>query len=86
MFFAYPAYLALHDPFLSPFDWRDLYRGKYDQGHDTTRADRIARMAEMGIIPENATLLLGLPAMPACADLSEDERRAAARQSVSSPS
>jgi arylsulfatase A-like enzyme len=79
-FFAYLAYQAPHDPFQPPFNWRDFYRGRYDQGYDVTRADRIARMQEIGILPENSSVFPRLPAIPAWADLSEDERRASARQ------
>mgnify|MGYP002654679180 CR=1 FL=1 len=79
-FFAFLAYQAPHDPFQPPFNWRDFYKGRYDQGYDATRADRIARMEEIGIIPENSTVFPRLPAIPAWADLSEDERRTSARQ------
>jgi arylsulfatase len=78
-FFAYLAYQAPHDPFQPPFNWRDFYKGRYDQGYDVTRADRIARMEEMGIIPENSTVFPRLPAVPAWEDLSDEERRASAR-------
>jgi arylsulfatase len=79
-FFAFLAYQAPHDPFQPPFEWRDHYRGRYDQGYDVTRADRIARMKEMGIIPQDSTVFPRLPAIPAWAELSEQERRTSARQ------
>jgi arylsulfatase A-like enzyme len=79
-FFAYLAYQAPHDPFQPPFNWRDHYRGRYDQGYDQTRADRIARMQEIGIVPENSTVFPRLPAISAWADLSRDDQRASARQ------
>jgi arylsulfatase A-like enzyme len=44
-----------------------------------TRADRIARMKDMGILPENATVFPRLPDIPAWDDLPEDQRRASAR-------
>jgi arylsulfatase A-like enzyme len=78
-FFAYLAYQAPHDPFQPPFNWRDFYKGRYDQGYDATRSDRIARMEEIGIIPENSTVFPRLPAIPAWADLSAEEQRASAR-------
>lgn len=79
-FFAYLAYQAPHDPFQPPFNWRDFYKGRYDQGYDATRANRIAKMEEMGIIPENSTVFPRLSAIPAWADLTEEQRRASARQ------
>jgi arylsulfatase len=78
-FFAYLAYQAPHDPFQPPFNWRDRYIGKYDEGYDKVRADRIARMQEMGIIPKDSTVFPRLPSIPAWDDLSEEERRASAR-------
>lgn len=79
-FFAYLAYQAPHDPFQPPFDWRDYYSGRYDQGYDATRADRIARMQEIGILAEGSTVFPRLPSIPAWADLTEEERHASARQ------
>lgn len=79
-FFAYLAYQAPHDPFQPPFNWRDAYSGRYDRGYDAIRADRIARMQDIGILPENSTVFPRLPAIPAWTDLSADERRASARQ------
>lgn len=79
-FFAYLAYQAPHDPFQPPFDWRDYYSGRYDQGYDATRADRIARMQEIGILAEGSTVFPRLPSIPAWADLTEEERQASARQ------
>jgi arylsulfatase len=78
-FFVYLAYQAPHDPFQLPFDWRDRYRGQYDEGYDKTRADRIARMQEIGIVPQDSTVFPRLPSIPAWEDLSEDEQRASAR-------
>jgi arylsulfatase len=78
-FFVYLAYQAPHDPFQPPFNWRDHYSGRYDQGYDATRADRIARMQEIGIVPKESTVFPRLPAIPAWEDLSDEERRASAR-------
>jgi arylsulfatase len=71
-FFAYLAYQAPHDPFQPPFYWRDHYIGKYDEGYDKVRADRIARMQEMGIIPKEAAVFPRLPAIPAWEELTEE--------------
>jgi arylsulfatase len=79
-FFAYLAYQAPHDPFQPPFEWRDYYSGRYDQGYDATRTDRIARMQEIGILAEGSTVFPRLPSIPSWDDLTEEERRASARQ------
>ena len=49
-FFAYLALQAPHDPFQPPADWRDRYRGRYDEGYDAIRAERIERMKKLGIL------------------------------------
>ncbi len=79
-FFAYLAYQAPHDPFQPPFEWRDHYRGVYDQGYDVTRAARIARMQDIGLLAPDATAFPRLPSIPAWSDLTEEERRNSARQ------
>ena len=79
-FFAYLAYQAPHDPFQLPDDWLDKYKGRYDQGYDVTRAARIERMKQLGIIGRNATVFPRLPNLPAWDSLSPEERKQAARK------
>ena len=52
--FAYLALQAPHDPFQLPADWLDRYKGRYDQGYEATRAQRIARMKALGILGADA--------------------------------
>ena len=79
-FFAYLALQAPHDPFQPPADWRDRYRGRYDQGYDVTRAERIERMKKLGILDPEATTFPRLPNVPAWDDLSDEEKRESARR------
>ena len=79
-FFAYLALQAPHDPFQLPADWRDRYRGRYDQGYDVLRAQRIDRMKTLGILGPEATVFPRLPNIPAWADLTEAERQDSARR------
>jgi len=79
-FFVYLALQAPHDPFQLPADWRDRYQGRYDQGYDVTRADRIERMKRLGILDAKATVFPRLPNVPAWSDLSDDEKRTSARR------
>ena len=64
-FFAYLALQAPHDPFQLPAEWRDRYRGRYDQGYDVIRHDRIERMKTLGILDPSATVFPRLPSVPA---------------------
>ncbi|MCZ0963855.1 arylsulfatase [Paracoccus benzoatiresistens] len=79
-FFAYLALQAPHDPFQLPPDWRDRYRGRYDQGYDAVRAARIERMKQLGILDPEATVFPRLPNVPAWDDLSEEQKRESARR------
>ncbi len=79
-FFAYVAYQAPHDPFQLPDDWLDKYKGRYDQGYDATRATRIERMKQLGILDRNADVFPRLPNVPAWSTLSPDEKRESSRR------
>jgi arylsulfatase len=79
-FFAYLAFQAPHDPFQLPDDWLDRYRGRYDQGYDATRAQRIARMKRLGILAENATTFPRLGTVPAWDSLSSGEKAESSRK------
>jgi arylsulfatase A-like enzyme len=79
-FFAYLALQAPHDPFQLPDDWRDRYRGVYDQGYDQMRAARIERMKTLGILGPDATVFPRLPSVPAWDDLTDQEKRESARR------
>lgn len=79
-FFAYLALQAPHDPFQLPDEWRDKYKGRYDQGYDATRAARIDRMKKLGIVAPTAVAFPRLPNVPAWTDLSDEDRRQSARR------
>jgi arylsulfatase len=79
-FFAYLALQAPHDPFQLPDDWRDKYKGRYDDGYEATRAARIERMKKLGIIAPIASVFPRLPNVPAWSDLSDEDRRQSARK------
>ncbi len=49
-FFAYMAYTAPHGPLHVPDDWLRRYKNRYDEGWDTIRKERLARMQELGIV------------------------------------
>jgi arylsulfatase len=79
-FFAYLALQAPHDPFQLPADWRDRYRGRYDQGYDAIRAQRIERMKTLGILAPDATVFPRLASVPAWTELTDVEREQSARR------
>jgi arylsulfatase A-like enzyme len=52
-FFSYLAYTAPHWPLQVPDDWIDVYAGRYDAGYEVLRAERIASMKRMGLVPND---------------------------------
>ena len=55
-FFAYLAFTAPHDPLHVPDEWLDLYKGQYSEGYNALRSKRLARMKELGIVPDETIL------------------------------
>lgn len=49
-FFAYLAYTAPHWPLQAPDDYRDKYKGKYDEGYGALSKKRLKSMEEIGLI------------------------------------
>jgi len=55
-FYMYYAPGATHAPHHVPAEWRDKYKGKFDQGWDKVREETLARQIKMGIVPANTKL------------------------------
>ncbi len=53
-FFAYLALTAPHDPLHVPEPWLSKYKGVYDDGYETLRANRIKSVAELGLLNKEA--------------------------------
>ncbi len=78
-FFAYLSYTAPHDPLHAPKTYIDKYKGKYDQGWDVLREERLQRLKDLGIISEGAQPFPRLPSVKAWNEMSIQEREEAAR-------
>ncbi|MBK8991873.1 MAG: arylsulfatase [Gammaproteobacteria bacterium] len=79
-FFAYLSFQAVHSPFAVPDDWLDRYKGQYDKGYDVLRAERLARMKDMGLVGKDATGFPRLPTLPAWDTLTPEQRQVSARK------
>jgi arylsulfatase A-like enzyme len=64
-FFLYFSTGASHAPHQVPKEWSDKYKGKFDKGWDKLREETFARQKQLGVIPANAKLTSGDPALPA---------------------
>lgn len=55
-FFMYVAYTAPHWPLHAPADVIEKYKGRFDQGWDTLREERMHRMKKMGLLDQDWSL------------------------------
>ena len=51
-FFSYVALTAPHWPHQVPEEYKDIYSGRYDEGYDVLRAERVKRAEELGVVPK----------------------------------
>lgn len=79
-FFAYLAYTALHWPVQVPDDWLDRYQGRYDDGWDVLREERLERMRTLGLIDEAVQAYPRLESVPAWEELSALGQKVEARK------
>jgi len=78
-FFSYLAFQAVHIPIQAPREFTDRYRGKYDQGWQQLRADRLQRAKERGIVPAD-TEMVQMASTLDWHSLSAEEKRYEARK------
>ncbi|MFA9215927.1 MAG: sulfatase-like hydrolase/transferase [Sphingomonadaceae bacterium] len=78
-FFLYYAPGATHAPHQVAASWIEPYRGKFDAGWDSYRAQVFTRQKALGLIPQRTLLPARDPGVKSWASLSADERRLYAR-------
>jgi len=81
-FFIYYSSPGTHAPSQVPKDWRDKYKGKFDEGWDKYREEILLRQKQLGIVPPNTQLTpKPLPKdMPDWDTLSAGEKKVFTRQ------
>ncbi|WP_255531015.1 sulfatase-like hydrolase/transferase [Pontibacter sp. FD36] len=79
-FFAYLAFTAPHDPLQVPDKWLDKYKGTYDDGYDAIRDQRLQRMKELGLVPDELSQNEGSGLFKSWDELTGEERREEARK------
>ncbi|MDR7283140.1 arylsulfatase [Pseudomonas corrugata] len=82
-FFAYAAYTSPHWPLQAPKEYRDKYKGRFDQGYDSVRLARIERMKSLGLMANDAQPANPLPVnpkLPGWQQLSPEQQRIEARK------
>jgi arylsulfatase A-like enzyme len=78
-FFLYLAFGACHWPHHVPREYIDRYRGRYDVGWDTVRAERLQRQLEFGVVPQDTRLAPLNPGVTAWSELPADVRKLSTR-------
>ena len=79
-FFMYYAPGATHAPHHVPAEWRDKYKGKFDQGWDKVREETLERQKKLGVVPANAKLAPKPKDIKDWTALSADEKKLFTRQ------
>ncbi|NOR66624.1 MAG: sulfatase-like hydrolase/transferase [Woeseiaceae bacterium] len=79
-FFAYLSFTAPHDPLHVPDEWLDKYKGRYDEGYEALRNERLNSLKEAGFIPQDAVPFPRLPMLPAWETIPEELRKNEARR------
>ena len=74
-FFAYLSFTAPHDPLHVPDEWLDRNKGQYDDGYNVLRTKRLARMKELGIVPDEADLGPWLELIPQWDMLTAEQKK-----------
>jgi arylsulfatase len=78
--FMYFATGATHAPHHVPAEWREEYKGTFDDGWDALRERTFARQKELGVIPPDAELTKRHDVIPAWDDMDEALRPVLLRQ------
>ncbi len=78
-FFLYYSPGAVHAPHQVPDEWRDMYKGKFDEGWDAYREKVFAQQKKMGLLPNYAQLPERNPNVKAWNSLPADEKKLYAR-------
>lgn len=79
-FFALLSYTAPHWPLHAPDEWLDKYEGRYAEGYEAIRQERLARMKEMGLLPKHVETNLPMEdALPSWDQLTDEQKLIEAR-------
>jgi len=79
-FFAYMAFTAPHGPLQVPDEWLRRYKNRYDEGWDTIRDERLARMQELGIVDKGVNTADRLFFLPRASQLAIGARKIQGRK------
>ena len=79
-FFSFLSFTAPHYPLQARPESVEKYKGKYDAGYPAIRTERLRKMRELGLLPENATAAPFHSEFPAWSELDDSFRQLEARR------
>jgi arylsulfatase A-like enzyme len=79
-FFMYYTPGAVHAPIQVPKEWRDKYKGQFDDGWHAYRAQLLERQKKLGLVPEDAKMVDWPEVMPKWDSFSKEGKAYLARQ------
>jgi arylsulfatase A-like enzyme len=79
-FFMYYTPGAVHAPIQVPKEWRDKYKGQFDEGWHVYRAQQLERQKKLGLVPEDAKMVDWPEVLPKWDSFSEEGKRYLSRQ------
>lgn len=79
-FFAYLAYTSPHWPLQAPEESIARYHGEFDEGYDVYKAERLAKLKELGLVDADVEAFPRLPGEPSWESLTDEQKRIEARK------
>nr|AMR08613.1 arylsulfatase [uncultured bacterium] len=79
-FFTFLAFTAPHWPLQAPDSYIKKYEGRYDEGYEAIRQQRMGKMKEMGLVGHELAANVPLDELPSWDELSDDQRKTEARK------
>lgn len=79
-FFSFLAFTAPHWPLQAPESYINKYEGRYDEGYEAIRQQRVDKMKEMGLIGHELAANVPFDELPSWDELTDEQRKIEARK------
>ncbi|WP_281288128.1 arylsulfatase [Marinobacter maritimus] len=79
-FFTFLSFTAPHWPLHAPDSYIEKYAGRYDEGYEAIRQQRLGKMKEMGLIGHKLGSSLPFNQLPSWDELTDEQRKTEARK------
>ncbi|WP_296931699.1 arylsulfatase [uncultured Marinobacter sp.] len=79
-FFSFLAFTAPHWPLQAPDSYIKKYEGRYDEGYEAIRQQRLDKMKEMGLVGHQLAANVPFDELPSWDELTDEQRKVEARK------